>query len=246
LSGSNGPPRTDDRSRQTSASEIIGRRIVSGDWQPGSVLPKFDRLAEEFSVSRLSIREAMKVLVGKGLVQSKPRRGTIVRPRSEWSRLDPDVLVWQVGGAPSAAFVRSLFEVRLIIEPEAAALTARRASEAALGTIERAFAAMASSDPRTPESIAADVAFHAAILIGTGNEFLAGFAPLITASLTTTFGVQRLAQADQDHFVPRHRAIFDAISRGDPDAARAAFRTLLTEAEKDAMNGIRMRGENES
>ena len=228
--------------RRIAPAEVIGRRIVSGDWQPGRVLPNLDRLAEEFSVSRLSIREAMKLLAGKGLVQSKPRRGTIVRPRNEWSRLDPDVVIWQIGDEPNAAFVRSLFEVRSIIEPEAAALTAIRASEAGLAEIERAFAVMAVSDPSSRESIKADVAFHQAILTGTGNEFIAAFAPAIEMSLSVTFSVQRAAQLDQDHFVPRHRAILEAIRHGDPDAARAAFRILLAEAETDAMTGIRMRG----
>ena len=133
--------------RRVAAAEVIGRRIVSGDWQPGSVLPNLDKLAEEFAVSRLSIREAMKLLAGKGLVDARPRRGTVVRPRNEWSRLDPDVLFWQAGKAPNAAFVRSLFEVRGIIEPEAAALAAVRSSEEALAGIDRAFSAMEASDP---------------------------------------------------------------------------------------------------
>lgn len=224
------------------AAQNIGRRIVSGDWQPGSVLPNLDRLAEQYSVSRLSIREAMKMLIGKGLVESRPRRGTIVRPRSEWSRLDPDILVWQLTEVPSAAFVRSLFEARKIIEPEAAALVAKRATEEVLGEIEWAFVAMAESDPRSPESIKADVAFHTAILTGTGNEFIAAFAPVIATSLTATFGVQRVVRPDQSHFVPSHRLIFDAIKRGDAVGARAAFLALLAQAETDAMDGIQSQG----
>jgi DNA-binding FadR family transcriptional regulator len=224
------------------AAENIGRRIVSGDWKPGSVLPNLDRLADQLSISRLSVREAMKVLAGKGLVHSRPRRGTVVRPRQEWSRLDPEILVWQLVGIPTAAFVRSLFEVRRIIEPEAAALVAARGSEAVLAAIEAAFLAMASADPRSPESINADVAFHRAILTGTGNEFIGAFAPVIATSLTVTFGAQRLARADQEHFVPSHRAIFDAIKRGDPEGAREAFRALLSVAEADAINGVRMKG----
>ena len=133
--------------------------------------------------------------------------------------------------------------MRVIIEPEAAALAAIRASEEALAEIDRAFSAMAASDPTSPESIKADVAFHQAILTGTGNEFLAAFAPAIETSLTVTFGVQRIAQPDQDHFIPNHRAIFEAIKRGDAEGARFAFRTLLAQAEGDAMAGIRMKGE---
>lgn len=79
--------------RPAGAAERIGRRIVTGDLAPGTILPNLSELAIEFAMSRLSMREAMKLLAGKGLVASTPRRGTIVRPRSDWSRLDADVLV---------------------------------------------------------------------------------------------------------------------------------------------------------
>ena len=202
--------------RRVAAAEVIGRRIVSGGWKPGSILPNFDQLADEFSVSRLSMREAMRALAAKGLVDSKPRRGTVVRPRNEWSRLDPDVLVWQLGEVPNAAFVRSLFEARAIIEPEAAALVALRATEGVLAEIERAFQAMETTDPRSLESIEADVAFHQAILNGTGNEFLAAFAPVIGTWLTKAFRVQRIAEPRAGAF----RAAAPRDLRGDPARRR--------------------------
>ncbi len=229
-------------SRPIATAESIGRRIVSGGWKPGSVLPSFDRLADQFSVSRLSVREAMRALAAKGLVNSRPRRGTVVRPRSDWSRLDPDIIAWQIGEVPNAAFVRSLFEARAIIEPEAAALVAVRASEEVIAAIDRAFSAMETTDSESHESIEADVAFHQAILIGTGNELLAAFAPAIVTWLRVAFGVQRAARPDKADFVPQHGAILQAIKRGDPDAARVAFRALLTRAEADAVRGVLLRG----
>jgi DNA-binding FadR family transcriptional regulator len=229
--------------RPEGAAAALGRRIVSGDLRPGSTLPRLEDLAEQFSISRLSMREAMRALAAKGLVASRPRRGTIVRPRSEWSRLDHDVLVWQISERPNAAFVRSLFEARAIIEPESAALVALRATEGVLAEIERAFNVMASTDPSSIESIEADVAFHQAILNGTGNEFLAAFAPVIGTWLRKAFKVQRVAEPAQEHFVPQHRAVLEAIKRGDPDGARRAFRILLTRSETDAMSGIRIMDE---
>jgi DNA-binding FadR family transcriptional regulator len=228
-------------SRPVAAAETIGRRIVSGSWKPGSVLPSFDRLADEFSVSRLSVREAMRALAAKGLVDSRPRRGTVVRPRSDWSRLDPDVLAWQITDVSNAAFVRSLFEARAIIEPEAAALVALRATEEVVAAIDDAFSLMATTHPESPESIEADVAFHRAILTGTGNELIAAFAPAIGTWLRVAFGVQRAARPDPASFVPQHGAILQAIKRGDPDGARSAFRVLLTRAESDAMSGVLVR-----
>lgn len=224
-------------------AKAIGKRIVSGKVKPGSVLPATDVLAEEFSVSRLAIRETMKILAGKGLVEARPRRGTVVRARSEWNRFDPDILAWQINDAPNAAFIRSLFEVRRIIEPEAAALAAARAPQEVIEEIEAAFRQMAQAAPDTQASIDADVEFHRAILLGTGNDFIAAFAPVIATALKIAIGVQRGILRRREHFVPSHGAILDAIKRGHADGARAAFLTLLGTAEVDAMNGIREREE---
>jgi GntR family transcriptional regulator, galactonate operon transcriptional repressor len=236
------PPDPGGQSRTGSTVEEIGRRIVLGQFEPGRVLPTTERLATEFAVSRLAIRETMKTLAGKGLIQARPRRGTVVRPRSDWNRLDPDVLRWHITDRPNAAFVRSVFEVRRIIEPQAAALTAERASQDVVGAIEAAFQKMEISDPTSPESIDADVAFHSVILAGTGNDFIAAFTPVIAAALNVTFRIQRDVGYGREHFVPSHKLILDAIKRGDPEGTREVYMKLLTTAEQDAINGIRQRG----
>jgi DNA-binding FadR family transcriptional regulator len=220
------------------AAEIIGRRIVSGGLLPGTTLPNFDELAAELSTSRLTVREAMRVLADKGLVMSKPRRGTVVRPRSEWSQLDADVLVWQLAGEPDATFVSNLFEVRRIIEPDAAAIVATRGDSAAVAAMERALATMAAADPQSPESIRADLSFHRNLLTGTGNDFIAGLAPLVETLLIVVLRIQRDSRPDRDTFVSNHRAILEAIKRGDAGAARRAAAALLKGAETDAMDGI--------
>src|SRR5882757_10065549 len=119
-------------------AERLGRRIVSGELRPGTTLPNSTLLAREMSVSRPAMREAIKLLAGKGLIESAPRRGTVVRPRTSWNGLDQDVLAWQTGDAPNAAFVRHLFELRRMIEPEAAAYAAQRATSERLAEIESA------------------------------------------------------------------------------------------------------------
>jgi DNA-binding FadR family transcriptional regulator len=226
--------------RPESAAEIIGRKIVSGHFAPGTTLPNLDQLAEEFSMSRLSVREAIRMLANKGLVSSTPRRGTVVKPREEWRRLDIDVLDWQIGTI-NAAFIRHLFELRRMVEPEAAALTASRANANEVAAIERAYAGMAAAESQAPESIKADVAFHQAILRATGNEFIAALAPIIGKALTLAIAVQRDAWPDRENFIPSHRAILDAIRRGDPAAARKAVNALLVRAEVDALDGLRLR-----
>lgn len=226
--------------RPVGPAEALGRRIVSGDLTPGTTLPNLEQLADQFSISRLTMREAIKLLAGKGLVSSTPRRGTVVRPRNEWNRLDPEVLVWQIGDIPNAGFVRNLFELRRMVEPEAAALAAKRASGAALAAIESAYAQMEAAESRAPESIKADVAFHQAILTATGNEFIAALAPAIDTSLMLTFTIQRGAWPDPHNFLPSHHAVLAAIQRGDADGARETVHKLLARSEVDAMDGLRL------
>src|SRR6187399_3464470 len=104
----------------------IGVRIVDGQLQPGETLPDNGFLGEP-DVSRTVVREAIKVLAAKGLVESRPKTGTRVRAPESWNLLDPDVLAWQQEGTPQPVFLRKLTEVRLIVEPAAAELAAQRA-----------------------------------------------------------------------------------------------------------------------
>jgi DNA-binding FadR family transcriptional regulator len=224
------------------AAEAVGRKIVSGELKPGTLIPNATDLARQMLMSRPAMREAIKLLAGKGLVESTPRRGTIVRPRAAWNRLDPDVLTWQMGDTPSAAFVRDLYELRRIVEPEAAALAATRATSDRLADIERALLAMGTVELSSPLSVQADVAFHLSILIASGNDFLASFAPAIRASLAITIKFQRRSCPNVNHFVPDHKAIVDAIRRGDPDGARAAVRKHLAQAEIDANEALKASG----
>ena len=101
---------------------------MSGELRPGATLPNSTDLARQLSIARPAMREAIKLLAGKGLLESTPRRGTVVRPRQAWNCLDEDVLSWQLRDTPNAAFMRDLYELRRIVEPEAAACAAIRAT----------------------------------------------------------------------------------------------------------------------
>src|SRR5919204_5787244 len=116
----------------------IGRRILSGKIRPGELLA----IPAELPASRTVLREAIKVLAAKGLVQSRPKTGTRVRPRQAWNLLDPDVLAWQQDGAGSPSLLRALTEVRRFIEPAAAELAAVRADTRDLAELARALEEM--------------------------------------------------------------------------------------------------------
>ena len=116
----------------------LGRRIVSGRYRPGDTLPIEPKIQQEFGVSRTAVREAVRLLAAKGLIASRPKVGTRVRPMAEWNMLDSDVLRWKIDQNPSEDFINALFEMREIIEPAAASLAAERASEAELAEMARA------------------------------------------------------------------------------------------------------------
>lgn len=228
----------DRRPRHTLTAEALGRRIVGGTLKPGAVLPNADLLAREYKVSRPALREAIKLLAGKGLLEMAPRRGTVVRPRSLWNRLDDDVINWEMGEAPNEGFVRNLFELRRMIEPEAAALAALRATPEGIAAIERALTAMGVASFTSFDSVRADLDFHRAVLTHSGNEFLATFAPAIEASLTMTFRMQRRTEDDTHRFVHDHALVFEAIRHRRPEEARAAVLALLAPSEMEALAGL--------
>ncbi len=228
------------RPRHRITADALGRRIVGGTIAPGAVLPNADLLAREFKVSRPALREAIKFLAGKGLLDMAPRRGTTVRDRFHWNRLDDDVITWEMGDAPTETFVRNLFELRRMIEPEAAALAAQRATPEGILAIDAALAGLRTALFHSPDSIRADLDFHRALLIHSGNDFLSAFAPAIEASLTIAFRVQRRAEAQR--FVHDHARVFEAIRDRDTAAARAAVLVLLEPSEREALAGLAARG----
>src|SRR5256714_14175494 len=107
----------------------IGVRILSGELQPGDALP-LDDLTGEPTVSRTVLREAIKVLAAKRLVESRPKKGTRVRPRSDWNLHEPDVLAWQLEAGPTRDFLEDALELRQLVEPDAAPLAGDRAGDA--------------------------------------------------------------------------------------------------------------------
>src|SRR5205814_3934470 len=112
----------------------IGRRILSGDLRPGDLLPA----EPDLGASRTVVREAVKVLAAKGLVESRPKTGTRVRPRTAWNLIDPDVLAWRLETKPDRQFFQELIEIRRVVEPEVARLATTRATDDEVGALEQA------------------------------------------------------------------------------------------------------------
>jgi DNA-binding FadR family transcriptional regulator len=211
--------------------ETIGGRILDGTYSPGqTVYP--EELERELEVSKTVVREALRVLASKGLVDSRPKRGTFVRPRSEWSLLDASLLRWQRRGAPDRRFLADLAEVRAIIEPAGARLAAVRRTEADLAAMREALAGLADPDADAAAVIEADLRFHRALLAAAHNELMGRLEVVVEAGLRERDRIVHAGERWPDA-VPAHRAVLDGVAAGDPAAAAAAVESLLEQASSD-------------
>lgn len=216
----------------------IGRAIVSGRFQPGELLPREADLLTEFGGSRPSLREAMKVLAAKGLIEMRQKVGTRVRARDLWNMFDSDVLAWhhgpgQDGHAVGDTVLRDLTELRQVVEPATARLAAGRATMEDLRRIGQAVDGMQATTHDLARYCEADVEFHMAVFSASHNVLLASFAHIVGDFLKLSFRIQQASynhdQKGAEDNVLTHRKVFAAISHGDGDAAyQAMLEVVLT------------------
>lgn len=224
------PP--DRKSRHATIVHTLGLRIVGGEFAPGDRLPAEAELLQHYAVSRPVLREALRVLTAKGLVLARQRAGVIVRDRSEWHLLDPDVLYWLIQSVPSAEFVKTLLTVRRVFEPAAAALTARVASDAQLQGIAEAYAGMEAAKS-AEELLEPDLAFHRRIAEATGNDLLAYIGHMLSLALRESIKLSSRHPNTHALSLPRHKAILTALLARDPLAAQQATLVQLQETGED-------------
>lgn len=211
----------------------LGIAIMSGVYQPGDVLTGEVAASERLEVSRTAYREAVRILSAKGLVESKPKVGTKVGSRDKWHLLDPDVLAWGFENEPDLDLLNSLFELRNIVEPAAAALAATRRTNAQVRMMQRAINGMAHFTLATAEGRQADQDFHAALLQATNNPFITSLTTSVNAAVnTTTLFKQRKRPLPRDP-VPDHVRVLAAIVDKDALGAQKAMAELIQLARAD-------------
>jgi DNA-binding FadR family transcriptional regulator len=216
-------------------TEGIGLGILKGEFKIGELLPPPEELAERYKVSRTVQREAFKTLAAKGLVASKTKVGTWVMPERSWNMFDADLLEWRKRLGMDQRFIASLFEVRRALEPEAAALAARRRTPVQVERLREIVTAMAACKERAP-FIECDLAFHVTITEASGNPFLQSLGGLIEAALGAAFAKSTPLQSVEQlrHSASQHRAIFRAIEAGDAETARAAMIVVIDTGAENA------------
>ena len=211
----------------------LGIAILSGEYQPGDSFEGEIEQSLALGVSRTAYREAMRILMAKGLLESRPKAGTHITPRHRWNLLDPDVLAWMFAGRPDPRFIRDLFELRGILEPVGAALAAKRRTPEQVEAMAKALAQMGSHGLATPEGQEADRIFHRTILEASGNEALASLSSSIGAAVKWTTQFKQRASATPRDPQADHTAVFEAIAAGNEKKSQAAMKLLISQALDD-------------
>lgn len=214
--------------------DVLGRRIVRGELHAGGqVLIEQDIIAE-FGASRNVVREAVKTLAGKNLVRSERRVGIIVQAAKEWNLLDPQVIGWMLSEETTHEnLMKALSELRLIVEPEAAALAAKRATTKQILRLFDCYEDMQLHAGDSEKAILHDVRFHEVLLEACGNPLLRSLSQSISLLLRANF---RLSIQVDNAFIRNlddHRLIAEAIQNRDPEEARRATIELLSKNQND-------------
>ena len=213
-------------------AEQIERRILDGELRSGDRLPTERELAEQFHVSRTGVREAMKILAQKGLVDMRPGRGTIVIDGAREAMQDSIGLVMklklgEVGGSDK------LVEVREILETEIAAMAAARATDKEIAAMRDAIQVMDESLNDADAFIAADNRFHEALAQATQNTLILilvnSIVPLLSEQRKQIFETEGGPQRGQFH----HKRILESVLGQNPESAREAMRAHLRQVRED-------------
>ena len=210
------------------AAELVSR-IAAGEYAEGAVIPTESVLASQLAVGRSTVREAMKVLVGAGMVEILRGKGTFVRPRADWSPFDPLVLLASSGLPDGAqATTRKVLEARRLVEVGVAELAAARATPTQVERLDQAIAEMEAA-PDVATFVTADLAFHDTLLEAADNPFVAALFAPIGALLSDERRRTSEPEALRPLAIAAHRAIASAVRRHDPVEARQAMSAHLDE-----------------
>ncbi|WP_445495722.1 FadR/GntR family transcriptional regulator [Photorhabdus sp. SF281] len=211
-------------------AEKIGQQILSGEYKTETILPGEIELAEQFDVSRTSVREAIKILAAKGMLLPRPRIGTRIMQTIHWNFLDQDLLKWWMNHDNLNQVIEHFHIVRLAIEPQACFLAAKNATQEQkkqlLQLIDEMY--LLKDNFNREKWIDIDYQFHHTIYKSCGNPFLGSFVNLFRPVYQNYF---ETIISDKVVQLEAHKTIVDSIIKGDCRRALFTCQKLLTEHE---------------
>lgn len=208
-------------------ARILGTRVVSGEFAPGDSLPIENDLCQAYGVSRSTIREAVKNLAAKRLIEVAPKIGTRVLPFASWNLLDPDVLSWRLNAQFDRRIVEDLYEMRQCFEPRACFLAAREGSADDHAQVQRCFADMAASLHSPALAASAETEFHLAIIAATHNGLFVTIGSAVKTALRVSFSLTQKGPGQPATDLSLYETVLAAILARKGDAASNGMRQLL-------------------
>lgn len=233
--------RSSIRGLQKTVIEGIGKTIVGGRILPGEFLPNEPDLGVTYNVSRTSIRESMRVLSAKGLVEIRQKIGTRVQEVERWNIFDSDILRWHHEEGLGDGVMLDLIELRQILEPAAAKLAANRANMDQHRILKQTIQTMR-DQLDNPEGFAkADLDFHLAVYAASQNSFLLQFGTVVGDFLRRVFMIQQEAVRGRELLevdVQLHNEVYEAINRGDGNLAADTMLTVVLEGKNSLIAAL--------
>lgn len=228
------------------AVEVLGKRIANDVYSPDEIMPTEPELAISLGVSRATVRDAIKVLSGMGLVRTARRYGTRVRPVQEWNLLDCDLVGWHELTHPRIKRMYSeTTELRTIIEPAAAALAAERASDRQIQKLLDSARAIHSGEGHLQSLFDADCQFHITLLDATQNNVIQQMRQIILTMLRVSYEFGVIVGDTDEVNSKAHISVAEAIEARDAGAARLAMTRMLERNQEIAVNyWVRVENEN--
>jgi len=208
----------------------LGVAIVTGAYSKQNPFPVEAELCRQYGASRSVLREAVKMLTAKGLLGARPRQGTWVEPESNWNLLDPDILGWLLERKFSPALLIEFSEIRLAVEPGAAALAAKAGGPAEKAAVRAAIERMQAAERGDDDPLESDIAFHVAVLRASMNRFYAQLTGLTATALRFSIRTTNRYKGVRLASVADHKKVAGAILAGKSAVAHEAMRKLIQEA----------------
>jgi DNA-binding FadR family transcriptional regulator len=219
-------------------ARILGARIVSGEFKPGDSLPIEGELCQAYGVSRSTIREAVKNLAAKRLIEVAPKIGTRVLPFSSWNLLDPDVLSWRLNAQFDRRIVEDLYEMRQCFEPRACSLAARDGTDEDLEHVRRCYVDMLSMLQTPALAASAETEFHLAIIAATHNGLFVTIGGAVKTALRVSFALTQKSPGRQPIDLSPYEAVLSALLARRGDEAAEAMRGLLDLSRQRVLNAL--------
>jgi DNA-binding FadR family transcriptional regulator len=221
------------RRRYAKVVNEVGYRIVKGLLLPGDILSVESELVDELGVGRSAVREGMKVLAGKGLIETRTSAGTVIKSRQSWNLLDSDILKWRFSDPMDMRDLEIISELRVAIEPGAARLAAESRTPDGLRQVEVALAGLWANTNDVDAFVKADLQFHRAVFVASRNDLLLYVHDMAAIAMREVRLVHSQSMQHNVETLPQHEQVAVAIRRRQHRKAEEVMRTVVEVARKD-------------